>query len=143
MEISVKRNPGHTQGYTAGRLFIDGRFLMYTLEDQVREQAGVPVAEWKIKGETAIPVGRYRVILTRSPRFQRVLPLLLNVPGYSGIRIHSGNKAAHTDGCILVGMDDGNPNDGWVGNSRKAEGILVAKINEAINSSQQVWLTVE
>lgn len=142
MEIELKRNQPFTGGYTAGRLFIDGEFAMYTLEDEVREVEGEPVAEWKIKGETAIPRGRYRVILTRSPKFGRILPEVLNVPGYYAIRMHAGNRVTDTEGCILMGLDDGNPQDGWLGNSRKAEGILLARLNEAINFGQQIWLTV-
>lgn len=128
--------------YTAGRMYCDGELLCYTLEDTVREVKGKPVEEWKIKGETAIPEGRYRVILTKSPRFKRILPEVLNVPGYTAVRIHAGNQTKDTDGCILVGMYDGNELDNWLGNSRKAEALVIAKINEAINSGDEVWLTV-
>jgi hypothetical protein len=143
MEILTRRNETFTKGYTAGQVLINGEPFCYCLEDEVREIDGVPVEQWKIKGVTAIPRGRYRVLLTYSPKFGRVLPELLNVPGYSKIRSHSGNKAEHTEGCILVGMDDGNPDDGWNGNSKKAEGLLMNKIREAINCGDEVWWTVE
>lgn len=85
---------------TIGRLTIDGHaFHCYTLEDTVRPD-GI-----KIHGETAIPAGRYNVDLTMSPRFGRVLPLLMNVGGFVGVRIHPGNTASDTEGCILVGID--------------------------------------
>jgi hypothetical protein len=128
--------------HTAGRMYWNGELLCYTLEDPVREIKDKPVEEWKIKGETAIPEGKYRVILTKSPGFKRILPEVLNVPGYTAVRIHAGNQTKDTDGCILVGMDDGNEVDNWLGHSRKAEDLLVAKIQEAINKGEEVWLTI-
>jgi hypothetical protein len=128
--------------HTAGKMYWNGELLCYTLEDTVREIKGKPVEEWKIKGETAIPEGKYRVILSKSPRFKRILPEVLNVPGYTAVRIHAGNQTKDTDGCILVGMYDGNEADNWLGNSRKAEDLLVAKIQEAINTGEDVWLTI-
>jgi len=143
MEIILQRNPQKTKGYTAGRLLIDGQPWLFTMEDEVREIDGLPVEKWKIHGETAIPRGRYRVVLTRSPRFKRVLPEVLNVPGFTGIRIHRGNTAKHTEGCILVGKADGNDQDAWLGNSTPAEGECIARMQEAINAGQQVWLEVK
>lgn len=83
---------------TIGRLSIDGVFFCHTLEDTVRP-AGV-----KIPGRTAIPAGQYEVLLTHSVRFKKILPLLLKVPGFEGVRIHGGNTADDTLGCILVGF---------------------------------------
>lgn len=77
-------------------------WLCWTLEDVVREVPGEPVGAWKVKGQTAIPRGTYAVRVTRSNRFKTDLPLLLNVPGFEGVRIHGGNAAADTEGCILV-----------------------------------------
>lgn len=90
---------------TFGVLFLDGHFFGFTLEDQIREVPGAPVSAWKVRGQTAIPQGVYPIAMTLSNRFQRVLPLLEDVPGFSGIRIHSGNVIADTEGCLLVGMD--------------------------------------
>lgn len=93
---------------TVGRLFFrlsdrdPWTWLCWTLEDPVREVPGEPVEAWKIKGDTAIPRGTYAVRVTRSNRFKTDLPLLLNVPGFEGVRIHGGNTAADTEGCILV-----------------------------------------
>ncbi len=102
LKLELKRTRFLTRA-TIGELFVDGVFLCYTLEDVVREQPGVPVEEWKIPGETAIPVGDYRVAITWSNRFARMLPQLMDVPGFTGIRIHPGNASNDTEGCILVG----------------------------------------
>lgn len=82
---------------TTGDLYADGVWECFCLEDRVR-----PAGE-KVPGETAIPEGVYPLIVTPSPRFKRRLPLLVNVPGFDGIRIHPGNSHKDTEGCILVG----------------------------------------
>jgi len=83
--------------YTIGKLSIDGVYFCDTLEDLPRDV--------KIMNETCIPQGKYKVILNESNRFKRIMPLLLSVPNFEGIRIHSGNTAANTSGCILVGKN--------------------------------------
>lgn len=88
-----------------GMLYADGAFLCWTLEDVFREIA--PDGSGKIAGKTAIPFGEYEVAVDRSARFNRLLPRLLNVPHFEGVRIHAGNTAADTEGCILVGLDKG------------------------------------
>ena len=93
----VLQRIAQTPEYTIGRLEIDGQFFCNTLEDPVRDE--------KIAGKTAIPEGTYEVIVNRSPRFKRDLPLLLDVPNFEGIRIHRGNTAKDTSGCILVGLN--------------------------------------
>ena len=113
---------------TFGRLFVDDVFECLTLEDEVRERPGVPVGEWKIPKQTAIPAGRYCVRLTMSTRFGRVLPLLENVPGFSGIRIHTGNVIDDTEGCILVGR---RVSGRMIAESRIAFRTLVASLEEA------------
>ena len=94
MHLRVIREPS-TAAATMGILLIDGVFTCWTLEDVVR-----PV---KIPGDTAIPAGRYAVQLSLSQRFQKLLPEILTVPGFTGIRIHAGNTQADTAGCLLVG----------------------------------------
>jgi hypothetical protein len=121
MQITVKRLH-KTNTSTIGELLIDGIFQCYTLEDTER-----PV---KIKNETAIPKGTYKVIINQSNRFKRLLPLLLNVPNYEGVRIHSGNTNHDTEGCILVGQTRG---DNYVGQSRKAFDKLFKKMQKAEN----------
>jgi len=88
---------------TNGQLYIEEEFFCFTLEDKVREEDGVAVEKWKVKGETAIPRGIYDLVLQYSPRFGPQTPTLLNVPGFEGIRIHAGNRPEDTEGCIIVG----------------------------------------
>lgn len=84
---------------TIGELYHNDKFICYTLEDKVRPM--------KIYGETAIPYGTYQVIVNHSQRFNQLMPLLLNVPNFEGIRIHMGNVSANTNGCLLVGTKKG------------------------------------
>lgn len=119
MELQVKRTD-FTDSSTIGELSVNGQFECYTLEDKVR-----PV---KIAGKTAIPAGRYEVIIDFSQRFGRLLPLLLNVPNFEGVRIHPGNAAADTEGCILVGEEKSQD---FVGQSRAAFDRLFAKLSAA------------
>jgi hypothetical protein len=116
---------------TIGELYVDGEFVCYTLEDAVRDQ--------KIPGETAIPAGRYQVILTWSPRFRRILPLLVDVPGFEGVRIHPGNTAADTEGCILVGKVRGAA---AVFQSIAAFDALFLKLEAATIVGREIWITI-
>lgn len=129
MELLLQREPSN-ESCTIGKLFVDGEYLCFTLEDVVRPK--------KIYAETAIPAGRYKVVLTMSPRFKRVLPLLENVPGFEGIRIHSGNTADDTEGCILPGMT--NPTPYSVGRSRDAFDALMLKLR---STTDPIWITVK
>lgn len=121
---------------TIGELLINDKYLCDTLEDRVR-----PEGE-KVYGKTAIPEGTYEVKLTHSPRFKKTLPEILNVPNFSGIRIHTGNSSKDTEGCILVGTWDGEKED-WVGNSRIAFDELMALLEEATNNKEKVTITVK
>ena len=96
------------ESYTIGKMYLNGEYFCDTLEDAIR-----PV---KIPNETAIPAGIYKVKVTYSPRFKRNLPLLVDVPNYTGIRIHNGSNKDHTSGCILVGF---NTSKGILSDSRK------------------------
>lgn len=104
MKITVKRFE-YGSNYTIGKLYIDDnpQFFCYTLEDMYREKDGVPVEQWKVAGETAIPKGTYKVIVDYSNHFGKDLPHILDVPGYEGVRIHPGNTDKDTEGCLLVG----------------------------------------
>lgn len=101
MQISVIRDLwGET--FVSGSMFVDGDFLCYTLEDKDRERESSEYT--KVYGKTAIPRGGYQVIVNMSPKFKRLYPRLLDVPGYQGVLIHEGNTEDDTEGCILVGM---------------------------------------
>src|SRR5512146_2230440 len=127
MVIQVKRNT-YTNASTIGEMWIDGEFACYTLEDEMREQLGVPVAQWKIPHETAIPVGTYDVVIDLSTRFHRLMPHVLNVPGFSGIRIHSGNTDKDTEGCILVGEEKTSD---FIGHSKLAFDSFFSRLQDA------------
>ena len=117
--------------YTIGRVYIDGEFFCNSLEDRdrgLRQDMSVgEISRIKIVGETAIPTGKYKVTMTYSAKYKRVMPQIMNVPGYTGVRIHSGNTAADTLGCILLGKND---KPGWISQSRdtckRFEELLVA-----------------
>jgi hypothetical protein len=126
MKIEVKRLH-KTSNSTIGELTIDGKFECYTLEDIERDV--------KIKCETAIPKGTYKVIINQSNRFKKLMPLVLNVPNFEGIRIHPGNSNHDTEGCILVGQTRSKD---YISKSRKAYEILFAKMKLA----KEITLTI-
>lgn len=128
-----------TDESTIGMLSVNGIFECYTLEDKMREIVGQPVADWKIAGKTAIPIGTYDVVVTFSNRFQKWLPELLNVPGFAGIRIHPGNDDVDTEGCILVGQTKG---DNYIFNSRAAFNQLFSKIQDARSNGESITITI-
>lgn len=125
-----------TNTFTIGELYINEKYVTDTLEDRVR-----PEGE-KVYGKTAIPEGTYEVKLTHSPRFKKILPEILNVPNFSGIRIHTGNSSKDTEGCILVGTWDGEKED-WVGSSKIAFDKLMTLLEEATNNKEKVTITVK
>lgn len=104
MKLTLQRTspPGHPM--TFGELIENDQFICHSLEDEVREIEGEPVADWKIKGATAIPAGEYRITLEHSPRFGPNTLTVHDVPGFLGVRIHAGNTVADTEGCPLLGM---------------------------------------
>lgn len=117
---------------TLGKLSINGVHECFICEDAVRDT--------KIHGQTAIPAGRYEVIITLSNRFKRELPILLNVPNYEGVRIHSGNHEGHTEGCLLPGK---TRNDTGVFSSVLATNNLILKIRTALNEGRKVFITIK
>ena len=95
---------------------------------------------YKVKGRSAIPEGRYAVVISFSPKFKQWLPILLGVPKFEGIRIHAGNTAADTEGCILIGK---NREVGKVLDSRIWVHRLKQKIVEAKGRGEPVWITIK
>lgn len=114
--------------YCIGKLYVDGKYFCDTIEDTDRglsdEMTEEEILKKKIKGETAIPTGIYHVYLTYSPKYRKQMPLIDNVKGYSGIRIHSGNTSKDTEGCLIVGK---NKEVGKVLESRKTYNALFRK----------------
>lgn len=134
MELRLDRiNHGDTA--TIGNLYVDGKFECFTLEDRVRPTGP------KVPGQTAIPPGTYPVMITFSPRFKRNLPLLMNVPNFSGIRIHPGNSADDTEGCILVGQEIASGGV-WLLRSRAAFDPLFAKLWDAETGGEKITITI-
>ena len=130
MSIAVIRVRRETDA-TIGHLFIDGVFTCFTLEDLEREE--------KIPEKTAIPGGKYRVKMDWSDHFQKVMPHVMDVPGFEGVRIHSGNTAKDTEGCILVGLTAiGNQ----IGQSRLAFEKVFKEIVSALTNKEEVWLEI-
>lgn len=138
LKLQLYRNPSD-RGATIGELFADGVFQTYVLEDVIREIPGVPVSKWKVPGDTAIPEGTYKVEITFSQRFREDLPLVLGVPGFVGIRIHAGNTAQDTEGCILVGHWRGGPR---LFESRKALEALMAVLETAVATQRPISLEI-
>lgn len=143
MEILVKR-VAKRPTYTIGKMFINGEYFSDTLEDTERGLTqDTPLSiikNKKIAGSTAIPTGRYEVIINRSPKFKRNLPRLQNVPGFDGILIHRGNTDKDTAGCILVGE---NKVVGKVINSTGYELKLVEILTKAQNNKELITITIE
>lgn len=108
--------------YTIGKLYIDDVYFCDTIEDKVRDLS----KEEKVYGETAIPEGTYKVVVNYSPKLKRRLPLLLNVPHFTGIRIHKGVSEKSSAGCIIIGE---NKVKGRVVNSEKYEKLLTDKLS--------------
>jgi Family of unknown function (DUF5675) len=124
MQLQLARKV-FTDQSTIGELSVDGAFECFTLEDVVRPE--------KLKGETAIPAGTYEIAVTFSNKFKKLLPLLLNVSDFEGVRIHSGNTPEDTEGCILVGQTQG---EDLIGSSRAAFAPLFEKIQDAVKSEK-------
>lgn len=128
MKLEVKRIAKQST-YTIGKLFIDGEYFCDTLEDVCRgltqNMTEAQIAQIKVKGQTAIPSGTYKVDITFSQKFKKYLPILENVKGFEGIRIHSGNDSDDTEGCLLVGK---NKAKGQVLESRDTFNKLMNKI---------------
>lgn len=122
----------YDEHFTISKLYVNGVYECYVLEDKVREP-GV-----KVLHETAIPEGTYKVIIDFSNRFQKELPHILDVPMFGGIRIHSGNTDKDTEGCLLVGT-------GWTGgdfvlNSREAFSHLFAKL---LATKEEITISIQ
>ena len=133
MHIRVMREPS-INDTTLGSLFIEDHWQCHTLEDVIR-----PTGE-KVRSKTAIPPGCYRIILTMSNRFKKIMPEVLNVPMFTGIRIHSGNTAKDTAGCLLVGQTR-SVETRSIGRSRAAYTALMLKLRAALDAGDTIDIT--
>lgn len=129
--------------YTIGKLYINDQYFCDTLEDTDRgltqSMTEQQIGSKKVYGETAIPTGTYRIIISYSNKFKKQMPLLLNVPGFAGIRIHSGNTEKDSLGCILVGK---NKSVGKVLESRDTYSKLFSILQEA-NKKETIKITIK
>ena len=122
--------------YTIGNLFLNGSYFCDVIEDVVRV---LNSEKDKVKSETAIPKGRYKVVLSYSPKFKRVLPEILDVPYFSGIRIHGGNTEKDSAGCLIVGE---NKVVGKVINSKATLEKLMNVLKPASDKKEDIWITI-
>jgi len=148
MELILERI-AKRKAYTIGRLSIRERvddeylagerevYFCDTLEPTWRDYQN---GAYKVKGRSAIPEGRYAVVISWSPKLRQWLPILLGVPKFEGIRIHAGNTAKDTEGCILVGK---NKLVGQVVDSRIWLHRLKQQIVEAKDRGEAVWITIK
>ncbi|CAB4134757.1 hypothetical protein UFOVP275_11 [uncultured Caudovirales phage] len=138
MNIIIQREPSNSKN-THGELMHNGDTLCYTLEDVVREVPSVPVAEWKVKGATAIPAGRYRVTLELSTRFGPDTLTINDVDGFDKIRMHGGNTETDTEGCPLLGYVR---TESGIRNCAPAVSLVKELVRDALNQGEEVWIEV-
>lgn len=141
IEIIIKRT-NFLKFSVMGHLCVNGNYICDTMEPKPIDWS----KQQKIPGTTAIPEGRYKLVLAPSKKFNRKMPFLLNVPHFSGIMIHTGNVATYPDGtpgdsrgCILVGTDSEH---GSLFASRIAFDKLYAILEEADQKAEEMWVTV-
>ena len=143
MELILTRK-WFTNNSTIGELSVDGKFFCFALEDKDNglddEMPLDSINARKIHGLTAIPTGRYETIVNMSNRFKVLMPLLLKVKGYEGVRIHPGNKPTDTEGCILPGK---TKSVDFVGQSKDAYKVLFPLMQEAIKKGDHIYLTIK
>lgn len=140
MEIKVIRPKIQDTPYTISDLYVNDVWFSNVMEDRDRNLHSNNIAEVKakkVKHETAIPYGRYEIVMSYSERFKMLLPLLTNVPGYDGIRIHAGNTEADSSGCLLPGTKSQNK----VINSRATTSKLIKTIQDALKK-EKVFITI-
>lgn len=143
MELLVERKYKKDK-YTIGNLSINGEYFCNTLEDKDRNlsqsMSEDQIKKIKVYGETAIPTGRYKVERTWSPKYGKKMIEIKNVPGFSGIRIHAGNSATSSAGCILVGE---NKIKGQLIHSKYHSDLLDQKVANALANKEDVYITIK
>ena len=139
MELKIIRTKSNKE-YTEGKLYINGVYFCDTLEDQDRGlyqyMSLAEIKAVKVYGETCIPYGTYKVELSYSPKFKKIMPAILDVKGFTGVRMHNGSYTYHSSGCPLVGI---KYKDGMLTNSRKTFNELMQKLQ----NQKEITLTIE
>ena len=142
MELRLERKYRSSK-YCIDKLYINGKYFSDALEDPDRgltdSMSLEEIKKVKIKGNTCIPYGTYNVTITYSPRFKKNLPLINNVKGFGGIRIHSGNTPQDTEGCLLLGF---NRVKGQVVDSRVTVSKFITQMQQALNKGEKVTITI-
>lgn len=139
MEIILERKI-HNEDSTEGNLYVNGKWFCNTIEDRVRAKPGEWKKELKIYGKTAIPYGRYPVLVTWSNRFKRLLTAILNVPDFEGIRIHNGTSELSSAGCVIVSYKDDDANHKLI-NDKGAMNDLCDLVYKA-QHNEKVWIEI-
>ena len=142
MELKLIRKYRKTD-YTIGILYVNNKYFCEILEDTDRglkdSMSLEEIKKIKIKDQTCIPYGKYQILMTYSPKYKKIMPLVNNVKGFEGIRIHSGNTNKDTSGCLLPGF---NKIKGQVINSRETFNKLYSLIQTAINNKENVTIEI-
>ena len=142
MELKLERKY-RSNNYCIDKLYINGKYFSDALEDPDRGLTDTmsleEIQKIKIKSNTCIPYGTYNITITYSPRFKKNLPLLNNVKGFDGIRIHSGNTPQDTEGCVLLGF---NKIKGQVINSKDTVNRFIDIVQKALNKGEKVTITI-
>ena len=142
MELRLERKYRSSK-YCIDKLYINGKYFSDALEDPDRgltdSMSLEEIKKIKVKGNTCIPYGTYNVTITYSPRFKKNLPLINNVKGFEGIRIHSGNTPQDTEGCLLLGF---NRVKGQVVDSRVTVSKFITQMQQALNKGEKVTITI-
>ena len=142
MKVKIERK-WKKDTYTIGNVYINGLWFCNSLEDKDRgltsKMSEEEIFDVKVKGETAIPSGLYNLAYTYSPKLHKYAPLVLNVKGFSGIRIHSGNTDKDSEGCIILGL---NKKKGEVINSRYTCNNFYHMVEDALDKGQLVTLEI-
>lgn len=143
--ILIRKHFG--EKYTIGRLLLNQERICETLEDVVRDLKDInhdgdfdDEGEGKVYGKTAIPCGRYKIVVNISKKLKRRLPLLIGVPGFKGIRIHGGKNETWTEGCILVGE---NKIKGQLINYGYWETRITQMLDEAVKNGDKNYITIK
>ncbi len=142
MELTLLRTQ-KTQLSTISHLLIEDKHECFVIEDTdrgLKQSMSIDdIEKIKIFGKTAIPEGRYQVVIAFSPRFKRLLPRLLNVPGFDGVLIHIGNYPRDTEGCLLPGTI---PSKDCVLHSTTAFTNLYKKLLK-VSKDEEIWITIK